>query len=60
MFPPGRNGMGLGYKCQAELRLKVHRTAEQAEGGKVVGVDPTVITACEFGLSIGWWLSLTY
>ena len=25
----------------------VHRTAEQSQGGKVVGVDPTLITTCE-------------
>lgn len=26
------------------------RTAEQAEDGKIVGVDPTVITACKAGV----------
>lgn len=25
----------------------VPRTAEQSQGGKVVGVDPTLITTCE-------------
>lgn len=40
--------MDPGYTYRAESRLKVCRTAEQAEGGKVVGVDPTVITACEY------------
>ena len=30
-----------------------NRTAEQAEGGKVVGVDPAVITAGKRGLHSG-------
>lgn len=29
-------------------RLSVLRTTEQAQGGKAVGVDPSLITACEY------------
>ncbi len=40
--------------------LKRHRTAEQSEGGKVVGVDPTLITAGKLRLAtLGPTLALT-
>lgn len=29
-----------------------YRATEQAEGGKIVGVDPSVITACTLGLAL--------
>ncbi len=35
------------YVFDAVVLLRTNRTAEQSEGNKTVGVDPTVITARE-------------
>lgn len=46
-FLHGRNGVYLSKVCGMNSLLIIFRTAEQAEGNKTVGVDPTVITACK-------------
>lgn len=43
MFQHGKNGISCLMTMQAYLNL--FRTAEQSEGNRTVGVDPTVITA---------------
>lgn len=49
MFQHGKNGTSRSaYNRQQNLMF--YRATEQAEGGKIVGVDPTVITACTIGL----------
>ena len=35
----------------AESHVDGYRAVEQAGGGKVVGVDPAVVTACKLGWS---------
>lgn len=35
--------MELGHDAE-----QCHRTTEQAQGGKAVGVDPSLITACKW------------
>lgn len=46
MCQPGRSGcFEKRIRVRCNLLLKINRTAEQSEGNKAVGVDPTVITA---------------
>jgi Xaa-Pro aminopeptidase len=45
MFQLGRSGTVKTYIYSLVHKLSWTRTTEQAEGGKTVGVDPTVITA---------------
>lgn len=35
-----------------QQNLMSYRATEQAEGGKIVGVDPSVITACTLALEL--------
>lgn len=44
MFQHGKNGWYVDVTTRRDM-LKHYRTAEQAESGKIVGVDPTTITA---------------
>ena len=47
MFRPGRNGTVKIYTYSLLHKLRWTRATEQAEGGKTVGVDPTVITVSD-------------
>ena len=47
MFQLGRSGTVKTYIYSLVQKLSWPRTTEQAEGGKTVGVDPTVITASD-------------
>ena len=45
MFQRGKNGRYFRLLCQVLYLLTACRAAEQSEGNRTVGVDPTVITA---------------
>src|SRR5579862_8619096 len=45
MSQPGKNGRWERVTSSLRVWLTVTRTAGQSDGGKIVGVDPTVITA---------------
>lgn len=45
MLQHGKNGQNLDFTSLTFWFLTPSRTAEQSEGNKTVGVDPTVITA---------------
>lgn len=56
MFRRGRSGSWtVNTKIIVRRLIWKRRTVDQSEGGKTVGVDPTVITARKIAYVVGPW-----